>query len=102
MWYNVGIGADYMITGRKFICNDAVGTFFKKHYCPVCKARLNRIKVSKTVNPKSEEAKEFDFEITPDSHHIQGDVRFSWYEFACPNCDRSYRMEEIKKYEKKK
>ncbi len=61
----------------------------------MCKARLNRIKVSKIVNSKSEEAKEFDFEIAPDSYHIQGDVKFTWYEFACPNCGRSYRVEEI-------
>ena len=36
---------------------------FKKHHCPACNALLTTIKVSKIVNSKSEEAKNFGFFI---------------------------------------
>jgi hypothetical protein len=34
---------------------------FKKHYCPNCKGLLTTTKVSKIVNSKSDEAKNYDF-----------------------------------------
>lgn len=43
------------IWSRPFFVN------LKKHYCPVCGEELQKIKVSKIVNSKSEEAKDYDF-----------------------------------------
>jgi predicted RNA-binding Zn-ribbon protein involved in translation (DUF1610 family) len=67
---------------------------FKKHFCPVCHDRLGKTKVSRIVNSKSEEAKDYDFS------DLSGNIKFTWTEFKCPGCGRQYRIEEMKKIEK--
>lgn len=74
--------------------------YCKKHPCPVCGKELEKVRVSRVVNPKSEEAKEFDFSFG-DSHLI-GTTRFVWTEFHCEPCQRSYRVQELYKLEKVK
>ena len=73
---------------------------FKKHYCPDCNVRLIKIKVSKVVNWKSEEAKNFDFSAC-DSFMI-GNIKFIWTEFQCPECKRQITIDEMKRIEKEK
>ncbi len=72
---------------------------FKKHYCPVCKNLLAATKVSKIVNSKSEEAKNYDFS-SGDTYMI-GNIKFIWNEFHCPACSKSYSMQEIRENEKR-
>lgn len=72
----------------------------KKHYCPNCNSLLNKIKVSKIVNSKSPEAKNFDF-ATLDGFMI-GNVKFIWTEFKCPQCGKQISIEEMKRIEKGK
>lgn len=81
------------MSGKMLICNDIVGTFFKKHKCVDCKVKLKRKIVSKIINTKSEEAKNYSFHIT--RHTITGDVKISWYEFECPICKKGFTVEQL-------
>ena len=85
------------MVGKAFICNDVAGTFFKKHDCIDCKVRLIRKKVSKIVNSESEEAKNYSFRVHRNT--LKGDVKFSWYEFECPNCKRCFTVAELDELE---
>lgn len=73
--------------------------WLKKHYCPACGSELMKVKTSKIVNSKSEEASEFDFQ-SADTYMI-GDVKFIWTEFKCPHCGKQISVEEMKMVEKK-
>lgn len=72
---------------------------FKKHHCPACNALLTTIKVSKVVNSKSEEAKNFDF--SSGDTYMVGNIKFIWTEFRCNVCNNSYSLQEIRENEKK-
>ena len=72
---------------------------FKKHHCPACNALLTTIKVSKVVNSKSEEAKNFDF--SSGDTYMVGNIKFIWTEFQCNVCNNSYSLQEIRENEKK-
>ena len=72
----------------------------KKHYCPVCMNLLTTTKVSKVVNSRSEEAKEYDF--SSGDGFMAGNIKFLWTEFVCINCDKTYPLDEIIEYERKK
>ena len=79
--------------GKAFICDDIVGTYFKKHKCVDCKVKLKRKKVSKIINSESEEAKNYSFRLY--RYTLKGDVKFSWYEFECPICKKSFTLEKL-------
>ena len=79
--------------GKMLICDDIVGTFFKKHRCVDCKVKLNLKKVSKIINTKSEEAKNYSFHMTHNT--MTGNVKISWYEFECPTCKKSFTLERL-------
>lgn len=72
--------------------------YCKKHFCPQCGTELGRIRVSKVVNSKSPEAKDFDF------HHVDcylsGNVKFTWTEFKCPQCEFQIKINDLIKYER--
>lgn len=72
--------------------------YFKKHYCPKCSTKLKIITGSKVVNPKSPDAKEYDFYFV-DSYFI-GDVKFVWTEFECPNCCFRIKASDLEKIER--
>ncbi len=71
---------------------------FKKHYCPDCHELLRKVKVSKIINSKSMEAREFDFSAV-DTYMI-GNVKFIWTEFHCNVCNTNITIKEMKKIEK--
>lgn len=71
--------------------------FRKAHSCPNCGNPLNAVSVSKVVNSRSPEAKDYDFHAA--GMTLVGDVRFTWDEFECPSCKRHFSVEEIKKSE---
>ena len=81
------------LSGRSFICNDTIGTFFKKHKCPYCHEILKRKKVAKIINSESEEAKNYSFRLM--YHTLKGNVKFSWYEFECPVCNKMFTVERL-------
>jgi predicted RNA-binding Zn-ribbon protein involved in translation (DUF1610 family) len=70
---------------------------FKKHYCPECHEYLKKIKVSRIVNSNSPEAANFDFHTL--DNFMVGNVKFIWIEFKCPNCNKQYTIDEVKKME---
>lgn len=70
----------------------------KKHYCPHCNELLSKVKVSKIVNSRSPEAKDFDFH-SGDTYMI-GNVKFIWTEFQCPSCKANFSINEMRNIEK--
>lgn len=84
--------------GKKYFNSDVIFTIFKKHYCPVCGTRLSRIRTSKIVNSKSQEAKTFDFGSW--DTFMVGDVEFIWKEFYCPICEKRIPVDELRRIEK--
>ena len=86
-----------MLHGVKYFNND-VFYLMKKHHCPECGAKLEKVKISRIVNSKSPEAEKFDFQIG--DGWASGDVKFTWKELRCPKCDKHYTIDEMKKAEK--
>jgi len=72
--------------------------FMKKHYCPICSSKLEKVKNSKIVNSKSDEAKNFNF--SAGDTHMVGSVKFVWNELHCPACNKNYTVKEIQTLEK--
>lgn len=70
----------------------------RKHYCPQCHGELEKIKVSRIVYWKSEEAKDFDFSYSEGS--MIGNVKFIWAELHCPTCNVNFKIDEIFQREK--
>ena len=85
-----------MSNGYKREYNDVL-YFRKDHFCPDCGTKLEKVAVSKVVNSRSPEAKEFDFRLG--DTFMVGDVRFTWDEFECPNCKRHLTVNEMKEIE---
>lgn len=72
-----------------------------RHACPACGGELKKIKVSRIVNSRSPEAKDFDFSSAGGDGYMIGNVKFIWTELACAACGRSYSVNEIYRAEKK-
>lgn len=71
---------------------------WKKHICPKCGGKVELGCVSKIVNSKSPEAKDYDFSVG-DTFFV-GDVEFRTRCFYCPNCRFFISFQEMKKFEK--
>lgn len=71
---------------------------WKKHFCPKCGKKLELRYISKIVNSKSSEAKDYDFSVG-DTFFV-GDVEFRTRYFHCANCHLDISFKEMKKYEK--
>ena len=84
--------------GKKYFNDDVIYTVFKKHFCPTCGTQLSRIKVSKIVNSKSPEAKQYDFSGA--DGFMVGDVEFIWKEFYCEKCEKGITVNEMKRIER--
>lgn len=72
----------------------------KKHFCPKCGKKLELCYVSKTVNSKSPEAKDYDFSVGDTS--FVGDVEFRTRYFHCSNCQLDISFQKMKKHERSK
>lgn len=83
--------------GYKREYND-VFYFRKDHFCPNCKTKLEKVPVSKVVNSRSPEAKDFDFSMCGGNFAV-GDIQFTWDEFECPNCKKHLTVSEMKEIE---
>ena len=60
---------------------------FRDHYCYKCDAELIILKNSKMVNPKSEEAKYYEFYSGPLGGRMVGACEFIHNVFFCPKCN---------------
>ncbi len=83
--------------GIKYFNNDIKYISLTKHKCPHCANILKTVKVSKVVNSNSTEAKDFDFDFS--DIMIEGDVKFIWKEFECPECRAHFTVDQLKKIE---
>ena len=72
----------------------------KKHFCPECGNKLELSYVSKIVNSKSPDAKDYDFSLG-DIFWV-GDVEFRTRYFHCTNCQLDISFQEMKKHERNK
>lgn len=72
----------------------------KKHFCPKCGKKLELRYISKIVNSKSPEAKNYDFSVG--DTFLVGDVEFRTRYFFCNTCQSSISFQDMKKYEKDK
>ena len=72
-----------------------------KHFCPNCGEGLKKIKVSKIVNSKSDEAKDYDFSSPGGDGYMIGNVKFIWTEFACDKCNKYFSINDIYKTEER-
>ena len=72
----------------------------KKHYCPYCNERLEKIKTKTVVNSRSKEAKNYDFS-NGDSFMV-GNIEFIRTAFRCTICEKTYTIEEVKEYDTNK
>ena len=72
--------------------------YLKKHFCPICGNKLELRFVSKIVNSKSPEAKDYDF--SNGDTFFTGDVEFITRCFHCLNCKVDISVKDMKKYEK--
>ena len=98
VWYDeIEKGGKGMPHGYKREYND-IFYFRKDHFCPECKTKLEKVPVSKVVNPRSPEAKDFDFSM-PGGNFAIGDIQFTWDEFECPNCKKHLTVNEMKAIE---
>ena len=98
VWYDeIEKGGKGMPHGYKREYND-IFYFRKDHFCPECKTKLEKVPVSKVVNSRSPEAKDFDFSM-PGGNFAIGDIQFTWDEFECPNCKKHLTVNEMKAIE---
>ena len=67
----------------------------KKHLCPVCKERLEKIKTETVVNSRSEEAKDEDFSLG--DGYMMGNIKFIRTAFHCNTCGQTYSIQALKK-----
>ena len=72
----------------------------KKHVCPECGSKVELRYVSKIVNSKSPEAKDYDFSVG--DTFLVGDVEFRTRYFHCSNCQLDISFNEMIKHEKSK
>ena len=94
---NLKKGGERVPHGYKRIKND-IFYFRQDHFCPGCGTKLEKVPVSKVVNSKSPEAKDFDFSMAGGTYMI-GDIQFTWDEFECPACKRHLSVNEMKEIE---
>ena len=85
--------------GTKRMWDSPIYTHFKKHICNVCGGLLDMVQVSRVVNSKSPEAKDFDF--NSGDGNLFGNVKFIWDVFLCPKCNIQTSIQEQQKIEMK-
>ena len=86
-----------MAYGKKFVYEDI--TYLRKnHFCPTCEGKVDVVSVSRVIDPKSEEAKDFDFTLGNGTNMV-GPVEFHWKEFECRECQKHYTVRQMKKIE---
>lgn len=67
--------------------------YLKKHCCPECGGRVQVRYISKLVNAKSPEAKQYDFSS------LTGEIDLRTVYFYCPKCKQNISFEDMKNFE---
>lgn len=68
---------------------------FKKHNCPKCGGRVQVRYISKHINAKSPEAKDFDL------LNLTEDIELRTIYFYCPICRIDISLDDMKNFERK-
>ena len=68
----------------------------KKHCCPECGGRVQIRYISKLVNAKSPEVKQYDFSS------LTGEMELRTIYFYCPKCKQNISFEDMKSFENNK
>ena len=90
-----------MITGIKYVYDaNPFYVHFRRHFCPKCGKRLKLRYISKIVNSKSPEAKNYDFSLG--DTFLVGDVEFRTRYFFCDGCQSSISFQDMRTHEKDK
>lgn len=89
-----------MKTAVKYVWDASPIYLHGKHICPECGGKTELRYVSKVVNSKSPEAKDYDFSVG--DTFLAGDVEFRTRYFHCPECRRDISVQEMKESEKNK
>lgn len=92
-----------MLHGKEYINEDVI-YMCKSHFCPDCKTKLKKVKVSKVINtasPNNEDMKELATRLHVKNIQTEyvGNVKYVWKEFECPNCKRHITVSEMKEIE---
>ena len=66
----------------------------KKHLCPECGQTLHVVKRSEIMSYEKAEAKGIHL-----NHLSSGKTKVVWRELECPDCGRSFTVEEMKRIE---
>lgn len=85
---------------KKWTLESPIYVHGKKHFCPKCHRLLTVKRVQKTVNSKSEEAKNFDFSLAGGDGFMLENADFSFEVFYCPFCGKEITIREMKQHEK--
>jgi hypothetical protein len=80
---------------------DMAYIYVHKHFCPCCSRKLKVVKRSKTVDPNSPEAENYDLAPIVKTRWSKpvAKTKFIWDEFECPACKKSLTEEEMKEIE---
>lgn len=89
-----------MIHGVSYQYNCSWFYLRKRHFCPNCKAVLQRKKREVVVNSESEEAKNYDFSCV--DTYLHGNIKFVTFYFECPCCRTAYEIRELNTLEKRR
>ena len=69
----------------------------KKHNCPLCNTKLEKIQTDTTVHSESEEGKTYDFSAPGGDVFMIGNIKFTKTVLRCNNCGRIYTAEQIRR-----
>jgi DNA-directed RNA polymerase subunit M/transcription elongation factor TFIIS len=73
---------------------------FKKHYCPKCGIRLEKVYSAKLINSDSEEIEKYGLKLKVKKK--QGKIELRFGKFHCPQCNYEISFDDMKVFEKKK
>lgn len=76
--------------------------YCKKHFCPDCDERLQRVWASRIVNAESLEGRYGQYRFNFSDEATYGDVKMMWIAFTCPFCGRRVSVGELLAREKRK
>ena len=81
-----------------WVIRSPVYLYKKKHLCPECGQTLNVVKQSEIMSYEKAEAKGINLQTTG-VKSAGGKTKVIWSEFQCPQCKRSFSVDEVKRTE---
>lgn len=90
---------EYKIHSKSYRVPYPFFAYFKKHYCTKCSSQLSVRFKSRIVNSESPEAIHYDFTVA--DGYVRGNVDFRTTILQCYNCGAEYKIDEMRKIEKR-